>query len=54
MPRNPRQQVARPDPDATSEKEKMMWRDPFVLAIAFGIVLAVIVGVQLSGVWNCC
>ena len=31
-----------------------MWRDPMALAILAGIILAVAVGLQVSGVWNCC
>jgi hypothetical protein len=32
----------------------MTWGQPMVLAILLGIVIAVIIGVQVSGVWNCC
>lgn len=31
-----------------------MWRDPMVLAILAGVILAVVVGLQVSGIWNCC
>ena len=32
----------------------MTWGQPMVLAILLGIVVAVAIGVQLSGYWNCC
>jgi hypothetical protein len=32
----------------------MIWQNAYALAILFMILLAVIIGVQLSGVWNCC
>jgi hypothetical protein len=32
----------------------MMWDNAMSLAILGGILVAVIVGVQLSGYWNCC
>lgn len=32
----------------------MIWENGYALAILFLIVLAVIIGVQLSGYLNCC
>lgn len=32
----------------------MIWQNAYALAILFVVVLTVIIGVQLSGVWNCC
>jgi hypothetical protein len=32
----------------------MIWQNAYALAILFVVVLAFIIGVQLSGVWNCC
>lgn len=32
----------------------MIWDRPMILAIILGIFLAVVVGLQVSGIWNCC